>query len=87
MSIKEPTTATFEVALENLEQLVEQIESGDLSLEDALAAFEKGVSLVKYCNQKLSEMEQKIELLVRDKEGKLQLTAFNAASSEPSDDQ
>lgn len=73
---------TFEFALENLEQLVEQLESGDLSLEDSLAAFEKGVALVKYCNQKLSEVEKKIELLVRDKEGKLQLKALESIDDE-----
>ncbi|MBI1994019.1 MAG: exodeoxyribonuclease VII small subunit, partial [Deltaproteobacteria bacterium] len=45
-------------------------------LEDSLAAFEEGVRLVKYCNQKLTEVEKKIELLVKDKEGKLQLRAL-----------
>ena len=64
----------FEEALEELERLVERLESGDLSLEDSLAAFEEGVKMVKYCNQKLTEVEKKIELLVKDKEGKLQLT-------------
>lgn len=73
---KDPTNKPFEMALEELEQVVERLESGDLSLEDALSAFEKGVGLVKYCNQKLSEVEKKIELLVRDKEGKLKLQAF-----------
>jgi exodeoxyribonuclease VII small subunit len=66
----------FEAAIEDLEHVVEQLESGDLSLEDALAAFERGVGLVRYCNQKLSEVEKKVELLVRDKEGLLQLKAF-----------
>jgi exodeoxyribonuclease VII small subunit len=77
----------FETAIEDLEQLVEQLESGDLSLEDALAAFEKGVGLVRYCNQKLSEVEKKVELLVRDKEGQLQLKAFGngpAPDADPS---
>ena len=49
-----------------------------MSLEDSLTAFEKGVGLVKYCNQKLTDVEKKIELLVRDKEGKLQLKALDA---------
>jgi exodeoxyribonuclease VII small subunit len=56
--------------------VVEQLESGDLSLEDSLTAFEKGVGLVRYCNQKLSEVEKKVELLVKDKQGQLQLKAF-----------
>jgi exodeoxyribonuclease VII small subunit len=75
-------TQSFEIALEDLEKLVEQLESGELSLEDSLAAFEKGVALVKYCNQKLGEVEKKIELLARDKEGKLQLKALEASSEE-----
>ncbi len=63
----------FEEAVEELEGVVEQLESGELSLEDSLAAFENGVRLVKLCNQKLTEVERKIELLVKDKDGKLQL--------------
>jgi exodeoxyribonuclease VII small subunit len=76
MTRRDPNTKKFEVALEDLEQVVEQLESGELSLEDSLAAFERGVGLVKYCNQKLNEVEKKVELLVRDKEGKLQLKPF-----------
>jgi exodeoxyribonuclease VII small subunit len=63
----------FEDALEELEKVVERLESGELSLDDSLAAFEDGVRLVKFCNQKLTEVEKKIELLVKDKDGKLQL--------------
>ena len=63
----------FEDSVEELERVVEQLESGELSLEDSLTAFENGVRLVKLCNQKLTEVERKIELLVKDKDGKLQL--------------
>ncbi|HEX6174886.1 MAG TPA: exodeoxyribonuclease VII small subunit [Candidatus Binatia bacterium] len=76
MANKNSQELKFEEAIANLQQVVEQLESGDLSLEDSLAAFEKGVGLVRYCNQKLSEVEQKVELLVKDKEGQLQLKAF-----------
>jgi exodeoxyribonuclease VII small subunit len=76
MAQKVSTNKKFEAALEDLELVVEQLETGDLSLEDSLEAFEKGVGLVKYCNQKLDEVEKKVELLVKDKEGKLQLKAF-----------
>ncbi|MEX0806495.1 MAG: exodeoxyribonuclease VII small subunit [Candidatus Binatia bacterium] len=76
MATKDPPKIKFEAALEDLEQVVEQLESGELSLEDSLSAFEKGVGLVRYCNQKLSEVERKVELLVKDKEGQLQLKAF-----------
>jgi exodeoxyribonuclease VII small subunit len=70
---KEQKEKKFEEALEALEEVVERLESGELSLEDSLAAFEQGVHLVKFCNQKLNEVEKKVELLVKDKEGKLQL--------------
>jgi exodeoxyribonuclease VII small subunit len=76
MATKDPRELKFEEAIADLEQVVEQLESGDLSLEDSLAAFEKGVGLVRYCNQKLSEVEKKVELLVKDKQGQLQLKAF-----------
>jgi exodeoxyribonuclease VII small subunit len=76
MTRKDPSSKRFETALEDLEKVVEQLESGELSLEDSLAAFEKGVGLVKYCNEKLNEVEKKIELLIKDKEGKLYLKPF-----------
>lgn len=73
MARNESGDRKFESALEELEEVVEQLESGELSLEDSLIAFEKGVGLVRFCNQKLNEVEKKIEMLVKDKEGKLQL--------------
>ena len=76
MATKDPGELKFEEAIADLEQVVEQLESGDLSLEDSLEAFEKGVGLVRYCNQKLSQVEKKVELLVKDKQGQLQLKAF-----------
>jgi exodeoxyribonuclease VII small subunit len=82
MANKNTSEKKFEVALEELEGVVEQLESGDLSLEDSLAAFEKGVGLVKFCNQKLTDVEKKIELLVRDKEGKLQLKALDSMAGD-----
>jgi exodeoxyribonuclease VII small subunit len=75
----------FETALEELEQVVEQLETGELSLEDSLEAFEKGVGLVKFCGQKLDEVEKKVELLVKDKEGKLQLKGFEELPGEGDD--
>ena len=68
--------------MEELEKVVERLESGELSLEDSLAAFEDGIRLVKFCNQKLSEVEKKIELLMRDKEGKLQLRTLDTTEDD-----
>ncbi len=77
MAKKDLEKKKFEAALEDLENVVEQLESGDLSLENSLATFEKGVRLVKFCNQKLTEVEKKIELLVKERDGKLQLTPLD----------
>ena len=82
MTRKDPADKKFESALEELEQVVEQLESGELSLEDSLSAFEKGVGLVRFCNQKLNEVEKKIEMLVRDKEGKLELKELTGLAKE-----
>lgn len=87
MAKKDKGEKRFEQALEELEKVVEQLESGELSLEDSLAAFEKGVRLVKHCNEKLNEVEKKIELLVKDKEGKLQLKPFTGVDDEDSEAQ
>jgi len=84
MAKKSQGEKKFEEALEELERVVERLESGELSLEESLAAFEEGVGLVKYCNQKLTEIERKIERLVKDKEGKLQLKPLvDAGEEEP----
>jgi exodeoxyribonuclease VII small subunit len=86
MARKDSPNKKFETALEDLEQVVEQLDSGELSLEDSLAAFEKGVGLVKFCNEKLNEVEKKVELLVKDKDGKLQLKAFEDSSEDGNDE-
>jgi exodeoxyribonuclease VII small subunit len=80
MAQADPQVKKFEVALEELETLVEQLETGELPLDESLAIFEKGVGLVNYCNQKLSEVEKRIELLVKDKEGKPQFRLLEVES-------
>jgi exodeoxyribonuclease VII small subunit len=87
MAKKDQPDKKFESALEELENIIEQLESGDLSLEDTLAAFEKGVSLVKHCNQKLSEVEKKVELLLKDKEGRLQLETLDSLADDEEEDE
>jgi len=56
-----------------LEELVARLESGELTLEDALVAFEQGVALVRVLNERLTSAEQRIELLVRGVDGRLSL--------------
>ena len=87
MARKETTDQSYEAALENIERIVEQLESGELSLEDSLAIFEKGVGLTKYCYQKLDEVEKKIEILTKDREGKLQLKNFEAVENKFGEDE
>jgi exodeoxyribonuclease VII small subunit len=55
----------FESSLSRLEQLADQMEEGDLSLEESLKAFEAGVKLTRECQQALQEAEQKVEVLMR----------------------
>ena len=68
----------FEDALESLEQTVQQLESGELPLEESLAAFERGVALVRLLNDKLAEVEQRVEVLMRDSSGKLRTRTLEA---------
>jgi len=82
MAKKDQLSKKFESALEELEGVVEQLESGELSLEDSLAAFEKGVGLVKYCNQKLAEVEKKVEPFLKAKEGRLQLKLLDSLADD-----
>ncbi len=61
----------FEDALHELEETVQRLESGELSLEEALAAFERGVGLVRGLNEKLTAVEARVEVLTRDAQGRV----------------
>ena len=65
----------FEAALGDLEQIVEQLEQGDLSLEESLRAYERGVKLGRVCQQALDAAEQRIQVLV-EKDGDSALEPF-----------
>lgn len=60
---------TFEKSLKQLEQIVKELESGNLPLEKAMKKFEEGVNLSKHCSEKLDETEKKISVLLRDNKG------------------
>ena len=60
----------FETSLEKLEGIVRTLEEGDLPLDDSLKAFEEGMKLVKFCEASLNKAQKKIEVLMKDKEGK-----------------
>ena len=76
-----PTRRKFEDELKDLEGIVAQIDSGELSLEDSITAFERGVGLVRSLNQKLDEVERKVELLMRNAQGELKTTPYDAAAA------
>lgn len=59
----------FEESLAKLEKLVEQMESGDLSLEDSLKTFEDGIKLTRECQQALKDAEQKVKTLIEKSDG------------------
>lgn len=67
--------ADFEKQLQELSQLVNQLENGDLSLESALQAFERGMVLVNTCQQTLQQAEQKVHVLM-EQQGKQTLAPF-----------
>jgi exodeoxyribonuclease VII small subunit len=60
---------TFEQSLKQLEQIVQELESGDLPLEKALKKFEEGIQLSKLCSRTLDETEQKISILLKGQDG------------------
>lgn len=60
---------TFEAALARLEEIVRALESGAAPLDESLSMFEEGVSLVKVCTERLDSAEQKIRVLVKNKDG------------------
>ena len=66
----------FEKALERLEKIVEDLEAGNIPLEDALKKYEEGVRLSALCQKKLSQAEKKIEVLTRTLDGSLKREPF-----------
>jgi exodeoxyribonuclease VII small subunit len=67
---------TFENALARLEQLTEELEDGDLSLDKSLKKFDEGIKLAAFCNNSLTEARAKVELLLT-KDGQLESVPFN----------
>ncbi|MGB0894745.1 MAG: exodeoxyribonuclease VII small subunit [Parashewanella sp.] len=72
---KKPENLSFEDSLSELETLVAELEKGELSLEDALKHFERGVNLVQTSQTKLEQAQQKVSVLV-NKDGSEQLVPF-----------
>ncbi|MCK0165554.1 exodeoxyribonuclease VII small subunit [Marinobacter sp. S6332] len=69
--------ADFEKSLDELETLVRNLEQGELSLEQSLTAFERGVKLTRTCQQALKSAEQRVEQLVQNDDGSLETRPFS----------
>lgn len=70
---KDPEGSSFDESLQRLEQIVEQMEQGDIPLEESLKLYEEGILLSKVCAQKLQQAELTIKRLGKDLEGNLKL--------------
>ena len=77
MAKRSQKTPDFETALAELEALVEKMEQGDLSLDESLKQFERGVQLTRSCQQALKEAEQKVQILL-EKDGQPSLETFDS---------
>ena len=76
------TDLKFEAALQRLEQIVDQLEAGNLSLEESLQVFEEGGGLARRCGKYLDDAEKRIETLTRDETGVLRTAPFDLADDE-----
>jgi exodeoxyribonuclease VII small subunit len=72
----------FDTGVSELETIVKKLEAGDLPLEEALAAFESGIALVRLLSERLSQAETQIELLTRGSDGTLQRQPIDAEDSD-----
>lgn len=77
MAARKKAALDFEQSLTDLQNLVERLENGELSLEDSLTAFEQGVRLTHDCQAALAQAEQKVQILM-ERDGALEEAPFNA---------
>ena len=70
----------FESSLEELETIVRELEQGDLTLEKSLELFEQGVKLSRECQERLNQAERRIEILIRDNQGRPSVRPFDPGS-------
>ena len=79
MAVKKPENMTFEATIEELDSVVDQLENGDLALDDALRKFERGIALARAGQTKLSDAEQRVSILLSE-DDEAQLSDFNPES-------
>lgn len=72
----------FEEALKKLEKIVEDLEKGDLSLDEALKKYQEGIELSRLCSQRLENAKKKIDLLTKNKKGEFELKSLDETKIE-----
>ena len=72
----------FEDTLLELEKIVQRLEDPDVPLDEAVALFEDGIKLSRFCSQKLDEVEKRVDLLVKDEQGGFSTRAFDEAAEQ-----
>jgi len=72
----------FEEAIKKLEKIVEDLERGDLSLDEALKKYQEGIEMSRVCNQRLDNAKKKIDVLVKNKKGEFELKPFDESREE-----
>jgi exodeoxyribonuclease VII small subunit len=80
--VKKTTGFLFEQALAELEAVVERLESGELSLEQSLKHFERGIALTRACQKSLAEAEQRVKVLM-ETDGRERLAPFEPPAPDP----
>jgi exodeoxyribonuclease VII small subunit len=65
---KKGNKLTFEVAIKRLEEIVEKLDEGEIPLEDSIRIFEEGMNLIDFCQNKLKEVEKKVEIIMKKRE-------------------
>ena len=85
MAEKEKKELKFEEALEKLEKIVEDLEGGDLSLDESMKRYEEGIHLSKLCSKRLEEAKKRIELLLKNEDGKFATKALDKDKDEVSE--
>ena len=73
---KKNDTVSFEKSLARLEAIVEKLESEELGLDDSLALFEEGIGLSRVCREKLSEVERRVEIVLKEADGEYKTADF-----------
>ena len=76
---------SFEASLEALEHIVRELERGDLPLEKSLELFEQGIRLSRECQERLSQAERRIEVLMRDNQGRPVVVPFDEGTQREGD--